>query len=385
MPLEVVQSFTSNYLPSASYVLDSVRIDAINDKFVDFIVFKVLERVINQHYQNSRLCMFTLFELFENTFNVVADFNNDLQFLSNDFVVKYRHRRLALLDSIDNFAMKSLNLFKNEQLQAKQTQTAQTFQSTQVDHVTLSGVKNINEVVPEIVNLYEDDQTVDVESSSEHSHFISLFQQHDYIERDSKENAERVTNFKLINTCVRNSRFQSQSLEKIYCYTITMDVDEDRYLLETPLYYDLLGLIFAENSQSFESEFVDLKASYFTEESIYNDNVYPRFVATLDKSAEEFRRSLRFLRKKYFDDCFQSIKNNFMFTWTKIVNRFWSQAIVSNQISPLALETNIINFKDFVDELWIDRMSSEYFKLDVFLQKFLIKFKKNREKFERFK
>lgn len=379
LPESVLDALVMKNLPVGVGSLNAQRISTICDKFVDFLVYKVVEKVIEFLYENPRLFAYTLFEMFEKPFEIVTDFNNDMEFITHNFNLKYRNRRLYLLDSLDNLALKSLNIFKNDESQHKLLEKAlakQAHQEHPVPHhddpfakvdVTNEpefGLRDISLVTPELIALYEES---------------------DYIEKDFKENEEGSVNYKLINNCVKNSQFKSQSLEKIYCYAITKEIKQDAYLVETPVYNERLGIIFSENSAKHAPDFIDLEASYFAEESIYNENIYPKFRETLESAAEDFRKSVRQLRKDFYEENVKSVKMNFMYTWNKIVNRFFTQSISLNEVSHAEFQTNILNFADFTDELWFHRIDSEYFKLDAFFVKFSLRYKKNLEKFSRYK
>lgn len=373
LPEATIDTLFGRFLPKTATFLNAKRVAGLCDKFVDFAVYKVLEKTLDNLYENPRLFVFTMYEMFEQPFEVFTDFNNDMEFIANTFNLKFRSRRLYLLDSLDNLALKSLNVFKNDETQEKFLQKALAkakekdsglFAEVQVDGALDVGEHDLAVVTPEVIQLYEDV---------------------DYVDRDVKENEEGEVNYKLINNCVKNSRFKSQSLEKIYCYTITKEVREDRHLVETPVYNERLGRIFAENSEKFEAEFIDLEASYFTEESIYNENVFPKFRDSLEKASEELRRSVRALRKQFYDDHFRMVKQNFAYVWGRLVNFFWTESIAQNEVSQDMFQTNILNFADFVDELWLKRIESEFFKLDAFYSKFQLRYAKNKEKFGRYK
>ena len=363
----------SEFVPIGTGGLSNNKIIKISDKFIDFMVFKMIEKILDFLYENQRLCLFTLFELFEQPFSIVNDFNNDIEYISNNFDNRYRNRRLYLIDSLDGLAIKSLNIFKDEitqknileriKLEKEQKEGYDKYTNEPLEDQPPTEPKDIALVTPEMIALYSDV---------------------DYIDKDRLEETD-LPNFKLINICVRTSPFKSQSLEKIYCSTITLNIVEDRYLIENPHYNERLGQLFLENALTYESEFIELDASFFMEESIYNENVYPKFRQTLDRASEEFRRSIRKLRKEFYDDNFQKVKHNFMYIWNKLLNRFFTMSVCLNELSKESLQTNILNFDDFNDDNWFNRMESEFFKLESFYQKFTLKYKKNKEKFARYK
>jgi hypothetical protein len=362
------------FLPKGTSFLTTKRVSGLSDKFTDFIVYKVLERTLDFLYENPRLFMYTMFEMFERPFEIFTDFHNDMEFITNSFNLKFRSRRLYLLDSLDNLALKSLNIFKNEETQNKFVQkvlqkakgeaASPLFPEVEVNGDSEVGVLDVSLVTPEVIELFEDV---------------------DYVVKDVRENEEGQINYKLINNCVKNSRFKSQSLEKLYCYTIVKEVHEDRYLVETPLYNQKLGRIFVENSEKFAAEFIELEASYFAEESIYNENIFPKFREALETAGEELRRSIRGLRKEFYDDHFRSVKQNFAYVWNKLVNFFWTESVAVSEVSKESFQTNILNFADFTDEIWLKRMESEFLKLDAFYSKFALRYTKNKEQFGRYK
>lgn len=372
-PEATLDGLLGKFLPKGTSFLTTKRVSGLSDKFTDLIVYKVLERTLDFLYENPRLYMYTMFEMFERPFEIFTDFHNDMEFVTNSFNLKFRSRRLYLLDSLDNLALKSLNVFKNEETQNKFVQkalqkakgeTPVVFPEVEVEGESEVGVRDVSLVTPELIELFEDV---------------------DYVERDVRENEQGQINYKLINNCVKNSRFKSQSLEKLYCYTIVKEVHEDRYLVETPLYNQKLGRIFVENSEKYAAEFIDLEASYFAEESIYNENIFPKFREALEKAAEELRRSVRGLRKEFYDDHFRAVKQNFAYVWNKLVNFFWTESVAVSEVSKESFQTNILNFADFTDEVWLKRMDSEFLKLDAFYSKFALRYSKNKEQFGRYK
>lgn len=119
-------------------------------------------------------------------------------------------------------------------------------------------------------------------------------------------------------------------------------------MLEVPRYNKLVSDIFRENSLEYEKEFIDLEASYFTEESIFTDTIYPKFKLNLEKAGDEFVKSIRELRKKFYTDNFKTIKENFEYFFNKVVLYFWSNALVKGGISRDSFSINVMNYIEYI-------------------------------------
>jgi len=363
-PPEILDIQLMNYLPEGQAIINVEKLDRVADQFVDLIVFRILEKTQNMLYTHPRLFYFTMFQMFEEPFNIVTYFLDDVSYMVNSFQVKYRNRRLYLMDSLENLALKSLNVFKA-------TKTEENLKKNQPN-------TKAKEPLPPIgVNLYD--------ASQFSEEVVDVNYPGGLLDNDIKENEIDVINYKLINLCVKNSAFKSQSLEKIYCYELASKINQDDYLIETPKYNELYGEVFYENSMQHTKELIDLEASYFMEETIFTDTIYPKFKAAIEIAAINFRRSVRILRKKFYDDAFMTVKKDFYYFWNRVLSYFWSVGLVSGGISPESLNTNLLNYFEFVDDNWTMRTTTEFFKLDAFYTAFMKKFDQNLLEFTRHK
>ena len=111
---EILDNLLVNYLPEGQAAINVEKLDKVSDQFVDLIVFKIIDKTQTLLYTHPRLFYFTLFQMFEEPFNIVTYFLDDVSYMVNSFQVKYRNRRLYLIDSLENLALKSLNVFKSE-------------------------------------------------------------------------------------------------------------------------------------------------------------------------------------------------------------------------------------------------------------------------------
>ena len=196
--------------------------------------------------------------------------------------------------------------------------------------------------------------------------------------------AEGVTNFRMINQCIKGSAFKSQSLEKLYCFHICRDTPADEYLLIDAKYNRLLQKIFFDNTTHHAEKFISLKATYFTEQSIYDDQIYPEFMHVFEKAKDDFEKEYALLRHKFFEDSFNSMRRNLYYLWRKVVIYFMSKTVFKAGVSSTTLYKNIMNFHGFANDLWINKDDTEYFKLEEFNDVFRTSFNENLEKFSRF-
>lgn len=199
-----------------------------------------------------------------------------------------------------------------------------------------------------------------------------------------QEPAEGVTNFRMINQCIKGSAFKSQSLEKLFCFHLCRDTPADEYLLTDAKFNRLLQKIFFDNTTTHAEKFISLKATYFTEQSIYDDQIYPEFTKILEKAKDEFETKYAELRHKFFEDSYNALRSNLYYLWRKVVLYFMSKTVFKAGISSQTLYKNIADFNAFSKDLWLNKDDSEYFKLEEFNDVFRTTFNENLEKFSRF-
>ena len=196
--------------------------------------------------------------------------------------------------------------------------------------------------------------------------------------------AEGVTNFRMINQCIKGSAFKSQSLEKLFCFHVCRDTPADEYLLTDAKFNRLLQKIFFDNTTNHAEHFISLKATYFTEQSIYDDQIYPEFTKILEKAKDDFETEYAKLRHRFFEDSFNSMRSNLYYLWRKVVLYFMSKTVFKAGISTQTLFKNIADFSSFSKDLWLNKDDTEYFKLEEFNDVFRTTFNENLEKFSRF-
>lgn len=343
-------SIMSRYLPDDSSKVNEAELTQACHKFINLLIFKFMEKSNKLFYANPQLYMFTWYKLFENPFEMFTFFLNDLAYMENIFMQDYMERRLYLIDNLDNLALKSLNIFKSKK--TKEIFNAMAKRSKNM----IEGAMKNNGTVQDKESLAEN---VDL----------------DQYRPEEDESFE--VNFKLINVCVRSSAFKSQSLEKMFCYFLTSGIHGVDYLVLHPKYNFRLQEIFNAVSEKHEEKFIAYKASYFTAESEYNEEIYPEFRLTLTPAAVDFREQLKALEKEFRKDHFDAIRKNFYYYWRKVINLFLTKVIFSNGIEPQTLYKNIINFYDFVGDNWSKKKDEKYFKLNEFYQKFLTTYHAN--------
>ena len=193
-----------------------------------------------------------------------------------------------------------------------------------------------------------------------------------------------VTNFRMINQCIKGSAFKSQSLEKLYCFHLMRDTPADEYIVTDPKYNRLLQHLIYQNSKKYEPHFVDYKATYFTEESVYDNEIYPEFIKTLEKAKDDFEEQYARLRHKYFEDSFNAVRRNLYYLWRRVAFFFLSKTVFHANEGAGTLFKNIRNFNSFIRDCWINKDDSEFFKLQEFNDVFRTKFNENLHKFTKF-
>ena len=345
------------FIPEDSFEIEEKPLQKASNNFVNLIIYKFIDKSASLLYSNPRLYIYTLQQLFNEPFEIITYFLNDIIVAKNSFMIKYGERRLYLLDNLDNMALKSLNIFKT---------------------------KRTNQIIDSVAK----QQKIDNKEGKKEKQVQNIESLEEYLSTDQytpHEEEKSEINFRLINICVKSSAFASQSLEKIFCYYLTEGIKNVNYLIEHDKYNFKLQEIFRKISKENESKFIKYKPSYFTEESEYNNNIYPKFRASLSTSAKVFRKEIKKLEKQFYDDHVNSIRKNFFYHWRKIIAYFLSQTVYRPGISPETLNKNMINFFQFVQDNWIERRETEFFKLNELYQHFLTTYHENLLKFTKFK
>lgn len=103
------------FLPESNREVSVEHLREGIDDFVNFLVYRLLSGAEDFLYADKKLFMFTMFELFRHPFEMITFFQNDCNYMAGVFNIKYSERRLYLLDSLDNLALKSLNVFKEKE------------------------------------------------------------------------------------------------------------------------------------------------------------------------------------------------------------------------------------------------------------------------------
>ena len=91
------------------------QLDSGIEHFVNFLVYRLLVNSEDYLYSDKKLFMYTMFEMFRHPFEMITYFENDCKYMAGVFNIKFSERRLYLLDSLDNLALKSLNVFKEKE------------------------------------------------------------------------------------------------------------------------------------------------------------------------------------------------------------------------------------------------------------------------------
>ena len=104
-----------NYLPQDNREFVTKQLTEGVDNFINFLVYRLMVNSEDYLYSDRKLFLFTLFEMFEKPFELITYFLNDSEYMAGVFNIKYSERRLYLLDSLDSLALKSLNVFKEEE------------------------------------------------------------------------------------------------------------------------------------------------------------------------------------------------------------------------------------------------------------------------------
>ena len=104
-----------NYLPESNRDLLITELNKGIENFINFMVYRLIDNSEDYLYSDKKLFFYTLFEMFQQPFELIEYFLNDCDYLMGVFNIKYSERRLYLLDSLDNLALKSLNIFKEKE------------------------------------------------------------------------------------------------------------------------------------------------------------------------------------------------------------------------------------------------------------------------------
>lgn len=350
------------FLPAESSLVNKDVFRDANDKFLNLIIFKFLEKTKEFLIKDNKLFLFTIYQMFEQPYEVIQLFLNDISYINQMFRLKYRERRLYLLDNLDNLALKSLSIFKAEK--------------------THDMLKKLAVEANESLKETPEDTDLNQGEIDDYKNLQKFLHSDPYA---PEEKVKAKMNYRLINNCVKNSGFSSQSLEKMYCYFVTLDIEDSEFILKNEFYNNKLARVFRENSIEYMKNFVRLKPSYFTEESEYDEEIYPKFKVALNKAALKFKRAYNKLIEKYYDDHFYGLKKNFMYYWRSVINNFLSTSIFQQGIQPESLYTNIINYFDFVNDNWNNKLTVDFFQLNEFTEKFVTKYHDNLNKFTKFK
>ena len=112
---EFFENIFYNYLPESNREQTVEQLNEGIDNFVNFLVYRLLVNSEDYLYSDKKLFMYTMFEMFRHPFEMITYFQNDCNYMAGVFNIKYAERRLYLLDSLDNLALKSLNVFKEKE------------------------------------------------------------------------------------------------------------------------------------------------------------------------------------------------------------------------------------------------------------------------------
>lgn len=114
------------YLPESNREVTLQKLNDGIDNFVNFMVYRLLANSEDYLYSDKKLFMYTMFEMFRHPFEMITYFQNDCKYIAGVFNIKYAERRLYLLDSLDNLALKSLNVFKEKESLEKVAEQKET-------------------------------------------------------------------------------------------------------------------------------------------------------------------------------------------------------------------------------------------------------------------
>lgn len=112
---EFFENIFFDYLPEANREDTLSKLTEGIDFFVNFLVYRLLANSEDYLYSDKKLFMYTMFEMFRHPFEMITFFQNDCEYIASVFNIKYSERRLYLLDSLDNLALNSLNVFKEKE------------------------------------------------------------------------------------------------------------------------------------------------------------------------------------------------------------------------------------------------------------------------------
>lgn len=112
---EFFENIFYQYLPENNREITMDQLNSGIENFVNFLVYRLLVNSEDYLYSDKKLFMYTMFEMFRHPFEMITYFENDCKYMAGVFNIKYSERRLYLLDSLDNLALKSLNVFKEKE------------------------------------------------------------------------------------------------------------------------------------------------------------------------------------------------------------------------------------------------------------------------------
>jgi hypothetical protein len=112
---EFFENIFYDYLPESNRELTLTQLNEGIDHFVSFLVYRLMTNSEDYLYSDKKLFMYTMFEMFRHPFEMITFFQNDCNYIASVFNIKYSERRLYLLDSLDNLALGSLNVFKEKE------------------------------------------------------------------------------------------------------------------------------------------------------------------------------------------------------------------------------------------------------------------------------
>ena len=173
-------------------------------------------------------------------------------------------------------------------------------------------------------------------------------------------------------------------MEKLYCFYLMRDTPADDYIITDPKYNRRLQKLIYDNSRKHAEHFVELKATYFTEQSTYDDKIYPEFTQVLEKAKDDFEAEYAKVRHSFFEDSFNAVRKNLYYLWRKVALYFMSKTVFKAGINSATLFKNIKNFDSFSRDLWLNKDDSDYFKFEEFNDVFRTTFNKNLHDFTKF-
>jgi hypothetical protein len=151
-----------------------------------------------------------------------------------------------------------------------------------------------------------------------------------------------------------------------------------------PKFNRLVQKIFFDNTREHAEKFIPLKATYFTEQSVYDDEIFPEFSKILEKAKDSFEEEYAKLRHRFFEDAFNAVRRNLYYLWRKVALYFMAETVFKSGINSQTLFKNIANFNTFARDMWLNKDDTDYFKLEEFNDVFRTTFNENLQKFSRF-